>query len=351
MRERPFKDVAGEVETFVENEHWGAAGTRLLTGEARLRVVFIGGETLYGEIVRFAREGQYERTPLQKAINTLVAGLVAIAVLVCVALAATRYYQGFGLLDAFLSAVTLAVAALPEEFPVAFTFFLGFGVYRLARRQALVRRAVVVENIGRVTCICSDKTGTITEGKVTLAHGLPADTIDADELRRCAAIASRPASGDPIDIAILEVPAPPEPCVATFPFTEDRRREASVVRDGDSGFLVAAKGAPETVFAMSSLSAKERTTWLAKTEELAASGLKVLACAKKSLSHWSGGEPDQGYQFLGLLTFVDPVRDGVREAVAKAQGAGIRVIMVTGDHLTTAVAIARESALVVKPLG
>jgi len=346
VRKRPYKGAAGERETSLDNEYWGAAGTRLLTGEARLRIVFTGGETLYGEIVRFAREGQHERTPLQNAIGVLVAGLVAIALLVCVALAATRYYQGFGLLDAFLSAVTLAVAALPEEFPVAFTFFLGVGVYRLARRQALVRRAVVVENIGRVTCICSDKTGTITEGKLTLAHSLPVETIDAAELRRYAAIASRLGSGDPIDVAVLEGAAgPTESLLATFPFTEDRRREASIVRDGDSGFLVAAKGAPETVFAMSSLSTDEKTTWLAKTEELAAAGHKVLACAKKSLSHWSGGEPDRGYEFLGLLAFEDPVRDGVSEAVAKAQGAGIRVIMVTGDHLTTAAAIAREIGL------
>ena len=215
VRKRPFKGAAEEGETSLDNEYWGAAGTRLLTGEARLRVVFTGGETLYGEIVRFAREGQHERTPLQNAIGTLVAGLVVIAVLVCVALAATRYYQGFGLLDAFLSAVTLAVAALPEEFPVAFTFFLGVGVYRLARRQALVRRAVVVENIGRVTCICSDKTGTITEGKVALANSLPVEEIDSVELQRCAAIASRPGSGDPIDVAVLERAAGPtenSPC-------------------------------------------------------------------------------------------------------------------------------------------
>jgi len=346
VRKRPFKGAAKEGETSLDNEYWGAAGTRLLTGEARLRVVFTGGETLYGEIVRFAREGQHERTPLQSAISALVAGLVAIAVLVCVALAATRYYQGFGLLDAFLSAVTLAVAALPEEFPVAFTFFLGVGVYRLARRQALVRRAVVIENIGRVTCICSDKTGTITEGKVTLAHSLPVEAIDAVGLRRCAAIASRPGSGDPIDVAVLEgTDSPTETLLATFPFTEDRRREVSVVRDGNGGFLVAAKGAPETIVAMSSLSPEEKTTWLAKTEELAGAGHKVLACAKKNLSHWSGGEPDRGYQFIGLLAFEDPVRDGVREAVAKAQGAGIRVIMVTGDHQTTAAAIAREIGL------
>jgi Ca2+-transporting ATPase len=171
VRKRPFKiPLSVEGEATADGEFWGAAGTRLLTGEARLRIVFTGGETLYGEIVRSAREGQHERTPLQGAIGALVTVLIVVAVIVCVALAATRYYQGFGLLDAFVSAVALAVAALPEEFPVVFTVFLGVGVYRLARRQALVRRSVVVENIGRVTCICSDKTGTITEGHLRLAH-------------------------------------------------------------------------------------------------------------------------------------------------------------------------------------
>ena len=108
-------------------------------------------------------------TPLQAALARLVFVLVAAATVLCLGLALARLQQGHGWLDAFVSAVTLAVAALPEEFPVAFTFFLGLGVYRLARRQALVRRAVSVENIGRVTCICSDKTGTITEGRLRVA--------------------------------------------------------------------------------------------------------------------------------------------------------------------------------------
>lgn len=351
VRKHPFQGAIGDGEASVDNESWGAAGTRLLTGQGRQRVVFTGGETLYGEIVSFARQGQHERTPLQNAIGALVGRLVAAAVLVCVALAATRYYQGFGLLDAFLSAVTLAVAAMPEEFPVAFTFFLGVGVYRLARRQALVRRSVVVENIGRVTCICSDKTGTLTEGRLTLAHVLPADGIEAAELRQIAALASRAGSGDPIDVAVLEgVPAAPETLVATFPFTEDRRRETGIVRRSDASVQAAVKGAPETIFAMSTLTAKEKEAWHAKTEELGATGHKVLACARKNLGDWQGGEPDGGFQLLGLLAFEDPVREGVKEAVAKAQAAGIRVIMVTGDHVTTAAAIAREIGLGAGPL-
>ncbi|HVQ11192.1 MAG TPA: cation-transporting P-type ATPase [Methyloceanibacter sp.] len=346
VRKHAFQGKLHLDETSVDNNYWGAAGTRLLTGSVRQRLVFTGGETLYGEIVRSAREGQHERTPLQHAISSLVAGLVAVAVLICVALAVTRYYQGFGLLDAFLSAVTLAVAALPEEFPVAFTFFLGLGVYRLARRQALVRRAVVVENIGRVTCICSDKTGTITEGKLTLAHLVPVEGIKADELHRIAALASRTGSGDPIDVAILAgATDPAETLLATFPFTEDRRRETRLLRNGKAGFLAVAKGAPETIFAMSTLGREAKAVWLAKTEDLGANGHKVLACARKTLSEWSGGEPDRDFEFLGLLAFEDPVREGVKDAVAKAQGAGIRVIMVTGDHATTAAAIAREIGL------
>src|SRR6185369_5251372 len=102
-----------------------------------------------------------------------------------------------------VSAVTLAVAALPEEFPVVLTFFLGVGVYRLARRQALVRRAVSVENIGRVSCICSDKTGTITDGRLRLTHSIPADGTSAGQLLGLAARASRAGHGDPLDEVIL----------------------------------------------------------------------------------------------------------------------------------------------------
>jgi len=145
---------ASFTEVPVDTHHWVNAGTRLLTGNASVRIIYTGAETLYGEIVRTSALSKHGRTPLQNAITSLVAVLVVAAGFMCLLLAAVRLYQGFGVVDALLSAVTLAVAALPEEFPVVFTFFLGVGVYRLARRNALVRRAVVVENIGRVSYIC-----------------------------------------------------------------------------------------------------------------------------------------------------------------------------------------------------
>jgi Ca2+-transporting ATPase len=337
---------------MVNGAHWGFAGTRLLTGAARLRVVFTGGETLYGEIVRTAAGGARARTPLQGALARLVSVLLVAATALCLLLAAVRLWQGHGWLDAFLSAVTLAVAALPEEFPVAFTFFLGVGVYRLARRQALVRRAVSVENVGRVTCICSDKTGTITEGRLRVTHLRPAPGASAASLVRVAALASRRETGDPLDAAILDEAeerwaAPRRVDVATFPFTEDRRRETAVVREDGAGLLAAVKGSPEVVLGMTALAEPERAAWSQEVARLAAEGHKVIACASRPLDDAEdvAQEPTEGYRFAGLVVCEDAVRPGVPEAVAACRRAGIHTILVTGDHPAAARAVAREIGL------
>ena len=341
-------------EPAVEHEHWGLAGTRLLTGAATLRVAYTGGATVYGEIVRSAVRGAHALTPLQGAIRSLVTVLLAAASVVCLIMAFARLRQGHGWLDALVSAVTLASAALPEEFPVVFTFFLGVGVYRLARRQALVRRAVSVENIGRISCICADKTGTITEGRLSLTHLLPAPGVPERRLRVLAALASRSESGDPLDAAILREAADagarglPVDLVATFPFTEGRRRESAIVRDADGALIAVTKGATEVVLAMCELGDEERAAWDREVGELAASGHKVIACAWRALDAgvWPGGdELARGLRLAGLLAFEDPVRDGVAHAVGLCREAGIHTIMVTGDHPLTARAVAREIGL------
>ncbi len=332
----------------VDGGHWGFAGTRLLTGEAWVRIVYTGGETLYGEIVRSATRGAQARTPLQSAVGNLVTVLVVVAAFICLMLAWVRYQQGHGLLDALLSAVTLAVAALPEEFPVVLTFFLGVGVYRLAKRQALVRRAVVVENIGRVSCICSDKTGTITEGRLRLTHQYPAEDINDERLLQLAAVASRRETGDLMDLAILDTLAQSisGESVASFPFTEDRKRETGIQRE-DGMLLAAVKGAPEVVLGLCTLTTEQTALWQTRLDELAGSGHKVIACAWRHLdaAAWAGGEPDHGFRLAGLLAFEDPVRDGVAQALAMCQAARIHVIMVTGDHPATARAVAKEIGL------
>jgi Ca2+-transporting ATPase len=334
-------------EAKVDGIHWGLAGTRVLTGSARVRIVYTGAETLYGEIVRSAISGARERTPLQQAVVNLVTLLLVAAAVICVILAWVRFRQGHGLVDAILSALTLAVAALPEEFPVVLTFFLGVGVYRLAKRQALVRRAVVVENIGRVTCICSDKTGTVTEGRLHLAHRYPVNNIDEARLMFIAAAASRRETGDPMDHAILDIIAQPSLTkVASFPFTEDRKRETGIIRDADT-LIAAAKGAPEIIFGMCAPDATEIGAWQERVEQLAGTGHKIIACAWRELdaADWPGGEPDRGFYFAGLLAFEDPVRGEVPAALQICRRARIHVIMVTGDHPATAAAVAKEIGL------
>ncbi len=343
-------------ERFVDHEHWGFAGTRLLTGQAALRVAFTGGETVYGEIVRSATSGTHAPTPLQSAIASLVTVLITVASVLCLIMAWARLRQGHGWVDALVSAVTLATAALPEEFPIVFTFFLGVGVYRLARRQALVRRAVSVENIGRVSCICSDKTGTITEGELHLTHLVPSPALGAERLLFFASIASRADSGDPLDTAILRqadgagARGLPVELLAAFPFTEGRRRESAIVRDRDGTLIAATKGATETIFAMCQLGDGEREGWMRRMTELATEGHKVIACAWRPLDGaiWTAGAPDElthGFRFAGLLAFEDPVREHVARAVELCREAQIHTIMVTGDHPLTARAVAREIGL------
>lgn len=333
------------VDVPVENIYWGLAGTRLLTGEATVRIIATGAETLYGEIARLSTSSRAERTPLQEAIGGLVKILMVIALVLCAVLAIVRYVQGYGLVDAALSALTLAIAALPEEFPVVFSFFLGVGVYRLAKSQALVRRAVVVENIGRVTCICTDKTGTLTEGKLALSDLMPCEGIDRKTLLHLAATAARAESGDPLDLLLRDAAEMPVAVPhAVFPFTEDRRREVVVVKQA-ADFLIAMKGAPETVLQMSNLDETACNLWRQRTQDLAALGCKVIAVASLRQPAWSGEEPEHGFTFAGLLAFTDPVRPSVAAAVASAQGAGIRIIMITGDHAQTAAAIASQAGI------
>jgi Ca2+-transporting ATPase len=341
-------------EPLVAGEHWGLAGTRLLTGHARVRVVYTGRETLYGEIVRSAAAGAHGRTPLQGAIDGLVSVLLVVAAVLCLIVAFTRLRQGYGWVDALVSAVTLATAALPEEFPVVFTFFLGVGVYRLARRQALVRRAVSVENIGRVSCICSDKTGTLTEGALRVTGVFPAPGLSDTDVLALAALASRPEAGDPLDAAVVRaasaagVAVDGREVLTIYPFTEARKRETAVVREPGGRLLGATKGATEVVLDMTDLDAPAREAWEQRILALAAEGQKVIACAWRELDghgdDWTAERAD-GYRLAGIVALGDPVRDGVEDAIAACRHAGIHTIVVTGDHPVTARAVAARIGL------
>lgn len=344
--------LSDKEETAVDPNSLGFAGTRALTGLGKMRVLYTGQRTAFGEIVQSVSKMPHERTPLQKSITKLVQGLIVASALLCLLLAGVRVYQGHGWLDALLSAATLAVAAIPEEFPVVFTFFLGVGVYRLAKRRALVRRAVSVENIGRVTQICTDKTGTITIGVLKLTHIDPANGLSELDLLKTAFLASNPDGSDPVDVAIREAAnlqkLSTQARTRTFPFTEDRKQETAFARAEERQTIAYMKGAPETVLDKSNLSQEVLQQWKERTRKWAREGHKVLACARKTLNGEEASkneEPSSGFEFCGLLAFEDPPRKEVAEAMTYCQRNGIGVLMITGDHQDTAVAIARDVGL------
>jgi Ca2+-transporting ATPase len=341
---------AGPPAEAVTESNWVFAGTRLLTGEARVRVIFTGGDTVYGEIVQAAQTTRRQRTPLQQAVARLVRSLLVVAAGACLLLAAVRLAQGYGPVDAFVSAAVLAVAAIPEEFPVVLTFFLGLGVYRLAQRKTLVRQAVAVENIGRVAAICSDKTGTITEGRLALHELHPAAGTTPERLVELGRMASRPETHDPLDEVLLATPATAATgrMLAVFPFTEARRREVAIWDHGGR-LIAAAKGAPEAIVMLCNLDEAGKTSVLEEVAGLSSRGQKVIACASRPIDIPSI-EPLDGFSYAGLIGISDPLRAGVRDAARIAGEAGIRIVMVTGDHPQTAAAIAREAGLASEPV-
>lgn len=348
IQKKPFSlSLPLASEAFIDEAHLGFAGTRVLSGKGILFVTATGKRTEYSEIVRTVIMVGHDRTPLQISIMGLVKKLLGVAAVFCLILAVVRLIQGKGFVDAFLSAATLAIAAIPEEFPVVFTFYLGVGVYRLAKKHVLVRKAVSVENIGRVRLICTDKTGTVTLGQFRLVHLLPAKDVSSSYLLNCALDASSLSTSDPLDLAVNDRASlegvSRRTSLGVFPFTEDRKRETALIED-QGGYFYCVKGAPETLFGMAVLSEVEKNFWREETRSLAAEGHKVIACLEKlSDQHPSESrEPDEGFTFLGLLAFEDPPRKEVSEAMKYCQQHGIRVVMITGDHLETAVAVAKE---------
>lgn len=333
-------------EVRIPSEILGYAGTRVLTGNGVFRVTFTGSGTSYGEIVRSVSRLPHERTPLQQAIGRLVQILILLSIGLCLILAVVRFGQGYGWLDAILSAATLAVAAIPEEFPVVFTFFLGVGVYRLAKKRALVRRAVSVENIGRITHICTDKTGTITEGRLKLAHF---ESAKDDETLLATALAASSSESDPVDSAIkdvaqergLQCPAR----LQVFPFTEDRKRETVISQQSSGPFVANIKGSPESILGMSHFRWDEKADWESRVSAWARTGHKVIGVARRNSLTPFEQEPDKELEFCGLLVFEDPARPEVAGAMKYCRNHGIRVLMITGDHPETSAAIAKDSGL------
>ncbi len=372
-------------------------GTTITGGHARAVVVETGMSTELGRIQRLVSETGEERTPLERRLDAFGRRLAVVALVLAALLAVLDLRSGASLALLLETSIAVAVAAVPEGLPVVVTVAMAIGVRRMARRQALVRHLPSVETLGSTTVICTDKTGTLTagemaittvwslEGEWTLPRGVEPLAHDAAAVRpsqqasdplvdalRVAAlsctIAGAPEAAhshiDPeeqavlaaarrmgIDLAVLEHQ---EPQVGVLPFSSARMLSAIFRRRPDGATAVFVKGAASRLIDLCDrvvtpdgdvpLDPAARRQLEEENERLAGNGLRVLALATGEVS--SPDESDlQGLSFVGFVGLMDPPAPGVKQTVGRLRDAGIRIIMLTGDQLPTAAAVARELSL------
>ncbi|MGE5692678.1 MAG: cation-translocating P-type ATPase [Candidatus Zixiibacteriota bacterium] len=331
------------------------AGTAVLSGQGRAIVTATGKKTRYGQIGHLLTAIKEERTPLQKKIGGLVKRLLAGAIVACLVVLAIEVARGAGWGKAFLSAVSLAIAAVPEEFPVVFTLYLTMGVFRLAKKKALVRRMVGVETLGATTVICSDKTGTLTEGKLTVAEH-PEGENDL-LFWQTIVLACEPYPTDILEKALVdhshEHGALPEQLfsewklVHDYPFDYKGKYMSHVWQNSSGELVICAKGAVEGIASRCITDAVAKGKLQDENERLAKTGMRVIAVAYGKLARFAERreENEQNLTCLGLVGFSDPPRPEVAHAISECHRAGVRVIMVTGDHPLTAHHIAEAIGL------
>jgi Ca2+-transporting ATPase len=346
-------------------------GTPVVRGSGEGVVTATGPRTELGRIAALAEEAKGERTPLEERLEHLGRTLAGVAAGIAAVVTLLGVLSGRGLFLMLETGIALAVAAIPEGLPIVATLALARGVWRMAQREALVNRLAAVETLGAVTVICTDKTGTLTENLMTLTRlALEAGDVApeapepaAREALEIAVLCSNASlapggggSGDPLELALLEAGRRAgidrASLLARWPeareeaFDPATRLMATFHRGtaGAKGFRVAVKGAPEAVLAACALGEEERRRWLVRNQALAGQGFRLLALATRKAAS-AAESPYSDLTWLGLAVLEDPPRTDAREAVEACHAAGIRVVMVTGDQVPTARAVAAAVGL------
>ncbi|MCT2398722.1 cation-translocating P-type ATPase [Novosphingobium mangrovi (ex Huang et al. 2023)] len=344
------------------------AGAIITRGQGVARVSATGAHSRIGEIGRSLAELETEAPRLRRETAAIVrlcaVGGAGVALMVVVLYGLTRG----GWLDALLAGIAIGMSLLPEEFPVVLTIFLAMGAWRIAQVGVLTRRTAAIETMGAATVLCTDKTGTLTQNRMTVAElWLPTGELsDCSEgqcdarfldLIEAGALASAPVPVDPMEVAFHT--AANEAGIGgaegmTLARTHGLRPELLAmsniwqIDDGDAPYMIAAKGAPEAIARLCRLDDTQRAAMDAAAQAMAARGIRVLGVAGAPVQHedLDREQEEHPFELLGLAGLSDPLRAGVPEAVAQCRSAGIRVVMITGDYPATARAIAASAGLV-----
>lgn len=334
------------------------AGTLVTQGTAVVLVDKIGALTEYGKIGLNVAAAPEEATPLQKQTRSLVKLCAIIALVLFLLVALFTYLNlsdhtlGPRIIESILSGITLAMAMIPEEFPVVLTVFLSMGAWRLARKQSLVRKLPSVETLGTVSVLCVDKTGTITMNQMTVQNTW-ALTGDEHTLIETMGLGCETNAYDPMEKAMLTYCAQHDiteeqlfngKLISEYAFTNELKMMGHVWhRNGE--IVIAAKGSPERILTVCDISEEEKITIIAKIEEMSLSGLRVIAVATTkpcSRQDIPSTITDCHLTFLGLIGLADPPRESVKYDIEVCNKAGIRVVMITGDNGLTASSIAKK---------
>ncbi len=351
-----------DAELTSDNDYWRRdycyAGTLVTQGVATVLVDKIGATTEYGKIGANVASAPDEETPLQKQTGSLVKMCAGIAAVLFVLVAVFTYFNisdhdfGDRIVESILSGVTLAMAMIPEEFPVILTVFLSMGAWRLAKKQSLVRKLPSVETLGAVSVLCVDKTGTITMNQMTIQNTW---ALDGDKHNLCETmgLGCETDAYDPMEKAMLahcdSVGISKEnlfngEMIREYTFTNDLKMMGHVWRR-DGEIVIAAKGSPERILTICNLTDRERETVEHKITEMSEEGLRVIAVAAaypKTEAEIPAEITACSLTFCGLIGLADPPRESVKNDIAICNKAGVRVVMITGDNGITATSIAKK---------
>ena len=328
--------------------------SNILSGHAQAVVTDIGMKTEIGKIARIVQEAD-EETPLAKRVGKLGKILSAIAIAVCIAIFILELFKGVPLVETFMTAVSLAVAAIPEGLPAVLTLTLALGMNEMAKSKAIVRKLLSVETLGSCTVICSDKTGTLTENKMTVVDSFYTNkdkTHLIGKLCNNAIINEDKVIGDQTDGAILKYCGDYDCAlerVDEIPLDSNRKMMTTIHRLDDGKDIVLSKGAPEIILdlckyidndgSIEILDAQTKEKLLEMIGEMSAKALRVIGFAYKIRDE---NDDESNLTFTGLLGLIDPPKKDAKKAVSDCINAGIDVIMITGDHEKTACAIAKH---------
>lgn len=364
-------------------------GSEVVYGRGKVLVTATGMDTEMGKIARVISNTQEGKTPLQIKLSQLSKVLTKIVLGICVFIFAFSLFMHREIfssgdvmaivensLDFFMVAVSLAVAAIPEGLVAVVTIVLSIGVTNMSKKKAIIRKMTAVETLGCTSIICSDKTGTLTQNKMTVVKTYTQDeSLLAKAMSLCNDAVeddNKEVSGEPTEAALVQYAISKhlnknellqkQPRIDEYPFDSSRKLMSTIHQDGD-GYIQYTKGAPDVLIArctkilkdgaVQPMTKEDRTEILKANKSMADNALRVLAAAYTTYtdtkSFASKEAIEQNLIFIGLTGMIDPVRPEVKQAISTCKSAGITPIMITGDHLDTAVAIARELDILQDP--